>query len=276
MKNKIIVEDIKCAAINMRQNVLKMAYNAGNIGAHLGPSLSIIEIMAVLYKSVMNIDCKNPTWEGRDRFILSKGHGALGYYTALAEASIITYNELLTFEQNGGFLSGQPSRNPIKGIEYSSGSLGMGLSLGIGVALAAKKQKKDFKVYVLMGNGECNEGNVWEAAISASQFKLDNLIAIIDDNQMQSDGKSSDVMDMGNWEDKWSSFGFATTVVNGHDVEELFQCLTKFPIAHPLKPKMIIAKTIKGRGVSFMENNPAWHHGILTKSLYNSAISELA
>lgn len=267
--------EINRSAQNMRINTIKLAHNAGNLGAHVGPSLSIIDILATLYKSILKYDISNTLWENRDRFILSKGHGALALYTALAEAKIISNDLLYTFENDGGPLSGQPVRNINYGIEFSSGSLGMGLSIGVGVAHALKMKNIDSKVFVLMGNGECNEGSVWESAMSASQMKLGNLIAIIDDNKMQSDGNSKDVLDMGNWLKKWDSFGFETYQVNGHDTAELESVFGKCSNAVNGKPKMVIADTVKGYGVSHFENNPDWHHGIITKELCETALDEI-
>ncbi len=273
--NEQMIDKIASMAKRMRKNALTMAFSAGNNGAHLGPGLSIIEIMAVLYGGIMKLDPENPEWADRDRFILSKGHGTLGYYTALAEAGIITSDELGTFEENGGFLPGQPIMNMKKGIEFSSGSLGLGLSLGVGVALSGRKQNKDYNVYVLMGDGECNEGSVWEAAMAASHFKLDNLIVIIDYNKMQSDGPSHTVLDMGDIEAKWSSFGFKTFTVDGHNINETYSTFKIATNDKAGKPAVIIANTIKGKGVSFMENNNEWHHNRLVQSQYEAALAEL-
>jgi len=273
--NEQAIDKIASMARHMRKNALTMAFSAGNSGAHLGSGLSIIEIMAVLYGGIMRLDPMNPQWADRDRFILSKGHGTLGYYTALAEVGIITWDELDTFEEDGGFLAGQPIMNMKKGIEFSSGSLGLGLSLGVGVALAGRKQGKDYNVYVLVGDGECNEGSVWEAAMSASHFKLDNLIVVIDYNKMQGDGASHIVLDMGNLASKWESFGFKTLTVAGHNVIEIYSALKRATGNKGGKPVAIIANTVKGKGVSFMENNNAWHHNRLSRAQYEAALAEL-
>ena len=271
-QNKFDVQSIEQMAIKMRKHAIKMAYSAGDNGAHLGPGLSIVELMATLYGAVMKFDVKNPMDADRDRFILSKGHGTLGYYTALAEVGYFSQEELYTFEENEGFLPGQPVMNVEKGIECSSGSLGLGLSFGIGIALAGKKQNKLFKTYVLMGDGECNEGTVWEAAMSATHFKLDNLVAIIDYNKMQSDGSSSEILDMGSFVNKWQSFGWKVIEVDGHDIQAI---LDAFQIIHSQQPLVIIAHTVKGKGISFMEHNIEWHHGQLTTTLYEQAMKEL-
>ena len=270
------IEKIASMAKRMRKNALAMALSAGNNGAHLGSGLSIIEIMAVLYGGIMKLDPQNPEWVDRDRFVLSKGHGTLGYYTALAESGLITSDELGAFEENGGYLPGQPTMNMEKGIEFSTGSLGLGLSLGIGVALAGRKQNKDYSVYVLMGDGECNEGSVWEAAMAASHFKLDNLIVIIDYNKMQSDGASHTVLDMGDLEAKWASFGFNAVTVDGHNIVEMYNAFKIVSNKKSGKPPVIIANTIKGKGVSFMENNNEWHHNRLVQSQYQAALAELS
>jgi transketolase len=270
-----IIEKIASMAKRMRRNSLKLAFSAGNIGAHIGPSLSIIEILAVLYGGVMHFQNKNPTWPDRDRFILSKGHGALAFYTALAEVGIITFDELETFEEDGGSFSGQPVMNMEKGIEFSSGSLGLGLSLGIGVAIAGKKRIKHYNTYILMGDGECNEGTVWEAAMAASHFKLDNLVAIIDHNGMQSDGLNQIVLDIGNLEAKWTNFGFSTIVADGHNIEEMYDALKTASDRKEGSPYAIIAHTTKGKGVSFMENSKEWHHNRITQIQYEIALSEL-
>lgn len=274
--NKQTIDKIASMAKRMRKKALTMALSAGNNGAHLGSGLSIIEIMAVLYGGIMKLDPQDPEWVDRDRFVLSKGHGTLGYYTALAESGLITFDELGTFEENGGFLPGQPTMNMEKGIEFSSGSLGLGLSLGVGVALAGRKQNKDYNVYVLMGDGECNEGSVWEAAMAASHFKLDNLIAIIDCNKMQSDGASHTVLDIGDFEAKWVSFGFNSLTVDGHNIVETYSAFEIASNGKRGKPSVIIANTVKGKGVSFMENNNKWHHNRLVQSQYQAALAELS
>jgi transketolase len=268
----LIIKHIEQMAARMRKKALALAFSAGSNGAHVGSGLSIIEIMAVLYGGVMKIDPKNPRWEERDRFILSKGHGTLGYYTALEEAGFISSDELLTFEKNGGFLPGQPVMNLDKGIEFSSGSLGHGLSLGVGVALAGKKRGQDYKVYVLMGDGECNEGSVWEAAMAAKHYKLSNLIAIIDANDMQSDGARCDIM-AADYERIWKGFGWEVVTTDGHDVSRLYETLQTGTRTD--MPRAIIARTIKGKGVSFMENNNEWHHSRLTRAQYDAAVKEL-
>jgi transketolase len=265
---------VRAMADRMRKTALALTYGAGPHGAHVGPGLSIIEICAVLYGGVMQMDAKNPFWAERDRFLLSKGHGALALYTALGEAGFFAREELETFETPESLLCGQPAMCVEKGIEISSGSLGLGLSLGIGIALAGRKTGRRYKTYVLMGDGECNEGSVWEAAMAAAHFKLDNLIAIIDANGMQSDGPCESIMDMVSHEAKWRSFGWETRCVDGHDVDALYSAFTEERRALN-RPLAIIAKTVKGKGVSFMESNNEWHHNRLTQAQYESALQEL-
>jgi len=267
------IKDIEQMSKRMRKHVLDMALTAGASSSHFGGGLSIIEITATLYGAIMRLDRNNPEWSERDRFILSKGHGVLGYYTALAEAGFVPLEDLKTFEKTESCLLGHPVINREKGIEFSNGSLGMGLSLGIGVTLAGRRRNQKYKVYVLMGDGECNEGSVWEAAMAASQFKLNNLITIIDRNNFQQTGASSDIMSVGDLAAKWASFGWNVTEVDGHNVGELYDSLGRVSASE--KPATIIAHTVKGKGFSFSENNNAWHHAPLSKSQYELAVDEL-
>jgi transketolase len=261
-------------AQRMRRKALTMVYGAGPNGGHIGSALSIMEICAVLFGTVLRLDAARPAWPERDRFLLSKGHGALGLYTALGEVGLLTEEELASYEMPESIVSGQPTMCLEKGIEIASGSLGMGLSIGIGIALAANKANRHFKTYVLLGDGECNEGSVWEAAMSAAHFHLHNLIAIVDVNGMQSDGPCHAILDMGSHEEKWRSFGWEVRSVNGHDVVALLEAFTS-PSPDSNKPLAIIARTTKGKGVSFMENDNQWHHNRLTQQQYEAAIQEL-
>lgn len=267
------VSYLKEFAYNMRKSALDTALAAGKLSTHLGGGLSIIDITATLYGAVMKLDPQNPTWEERDRFILSKGHGVIGYYTALAERGFIPKEELQTFERTGSALLGHPVMNRAKGIEFTNGSLGMGLSLGIGVALAGKSAGKDYKTYVLMGDGECDEGSVWEAAMSAPQFKLDNLVAIIDKNNFQLGGRNEEVLDLLDLGAKWASFGWEVIEVDGHDHCQLYDAFTKPGLTG--KPRCVIANTVKGKGISFAEHNNDWHHAVLTQSQYEQALQDI-
>jgi transketolase len=267
------IENIKDFTLNVRKNILEMSVAAGASSAHFGGALSIAEIISTLFAYQMKVDKKNPNWEGRDRFILSKGHACLAYYAALCEIGYISREELKTFEKNDTNLLGHPVINRKLGIDFSNGSLGMGLSLGIGVAISSKKKKKKFNVYVVIGDGECNEGSIWEAAMAAPNFELDNLYAIIDKNNFQQTGSNKEIMSVESLRDKWSSFGWHTVELDGHNIEELYNF---FNVSGKIaKPKAIIANTVKGKGFSFAENNNDWHHSILTKTFYDKALKEL-
>jgi transketolase len=258
-RNEIIARITDKAGL-MRKHAIQMCLNAGPRGVHIGPGFSIMEITATLYfGGVLRYDAKNPTWPDRDRFILSKGHGVLGFYTALAEAGYFPIELLNTFDTEESPLAGHPSMNVKLGIEASTGSLGHGLSLGVGMALSAKLNKKSYDTYVLIGDGESNEGMIWEAAMAASHFKVDNLVAVVDRNKLQADGLSRDIMDMGDMAEKWRSFGWEVAEVDGHNVSQL---LDAFHRKHRPKgkPYVIVAYTTKGKGVNMFENNKDWHH----------------
>jgi len=267
------INKIKNFALEMRKKILEMAVSAGSSSAHFGGALSITEIVSTLFVHQMKIDKTNPNWEERDRFILSKGHACLAYYAALSEIGYISSKELQTFGKNDTNLLGHPVINKDLGIDFSNGSLGMGLSLGIGVAISSKKKKKNFNVYVIIGDGECNEGSIWEGAMAAPNFKLNNLYVVIDKNNFQQTGSNKEIMNVENLKDKWSSFGWHTVELNGHNIQELcnfFDSSKKID-----KPKAVIANTVKGKGFSFSENNNEWHHSVLSKSFYEKAIKEL-
>lgn len=256
---------------NMRKSVLIMGHAAAASGAHLGGSLSLIEIMAALYGGAMHFN-PDRTESKRDRLILSKGHGVMAQYAALAELGILSPEDLLGYKKDGSILGAHPAVNSDLGVDFASGSLGQGLSLGVGTALALlRKGDLTTRVFVILGDGECDEGQVWEAAMAAAHFKLKNIIAIIDANSLQYDGPTKDIMDLGSLANKWESFGWRVISVDGHDPEAL-QTILKPSIEAPLA---VIAQTIKGKGVSFMENIPAWHNGILSKKLFEAAMSEL-
>lgn len=260
------------SAHQMRKDALRMSLAAGDMGAHYGGGLSLIEIMDVLYLAILNVDPKDPFNDLRDRVVFSKGHGTLALYAAMKQKGFLSYEDLDTYKTNHTFLYGHPSMNIAKGIEFSSGSLGQGLSLGVGSCLALRHRNNlSSKVYVILGDGECNEGSIWEAAVSASHFKLNNLIAVIDKNMLQYDGPTSTVLSMDNFEEKWISFGWDTVVVDGHNIEALYEAFTK---PHD-KPLAVIAHTVKGKGISFMENNPLWHHSKLSAKQLEEATLEL-
>ena len=267
------IKKIEAMARKMRRKILDMALVAGSNSSHFGGGLSIVDITATLYGEIMNLNPKKPEWEKRDRFILSKGHGVLGYYTALSAIGYIPEEDLETFEKNGTYLYGHPVMNRSKGIEFSNGSLGMGLSLGIGVALVGQRKHLDYTVYVLMGDGECNEGSVWEASMSASHYKLDNLVVILDKNNLQQTGSNSEIMNVGDLSSKWKSFGWNVSEIDGHNISEIYNAL--IDIKNQKGPHAIVANTIKGKGFSFAMNNNAWHHAPLSSSQYEEALKEL-
>jgi transketolase len=266
-----VEEKLTEMARKMRRKILDVSKSC-NTSAHIGGGLSMVEITATLYGEVMRYDPKNPEWEKRDRFILSKGHGVLGYFTALNVAGVFDDSVMNTFQQNESDLIAHPIMNLPLGIESSNGSLGHGLSMGVGLALAAKKLGKDHKVYVYLGDGECNEGSVWESVMSGATFKLDNLIAIVDVNRLQNDGPNP-AMTGGNMAKQWASFGWNVCEVDGHDIPALYSAFTGSHVAD--KPKAVVAHTVKGKGVSFMENNNEWHHNRVTQTIYDRAIAEL-
>jgi transketolase len=264
--------DLTELARRMRVRILEAGYKSG-VATHLGGGLSMVEILAVLYGHILNYDYGNPSWADRDRFILSKGHGVLGLFSALVECEIMSEEKFNTFMQNGSDLIAHPIENLNLGIESSNGSLGHGLSYGIGVAWAAKLKKEKFHTYVYLGDGECNEGSIWEAAMAASHLKLDNLTAIIDANGFQSDGDTHQVMNSFDLSSKFQNFGWEAQSVNGHDISLLIDCLT--PRAESDYPRVLVAKTIKGKGVSFMENDNSWHHKRLTQGNFEKALLEV-
>jgi transketolase len=266
------INKIEMFAHSMRKCILDMSY-ACNLSTHLGGGLSMVEIMATLYAKIMRYDPKNPRWSHRDRFILSKGHGVLGYFSALYVLGVISDTIFQSFQTNESDLIAHPVMNLDLGIESSNGSLGQGLSMAVGLALAAQSQQMDHHVYVLLGDGECNEGAVWEAVMLAPQLKLSNLCAIVDYNGLQSDGHGKDIVDFGDLSEKWASFGWQVFNVNGHSIHELLQAFLAPAIDS--RPKAIIANTVKGKGISFMERNNEWHHNRLTKSFYEKALEEL-
>ena len=255
------------------KNIVDAAYFAGASSAHIGGALSSVDIVSTLFSEFIKINTQNFTKIDRDYFILSKGHACLVYYAVLVEMGFFTREQLKLFEKTDSFLLGHPVLNKKYGIEFSTGSLGMGLSIGVGVALSLKKRKVNNKVYVLIGDGECDEGSIWESVMSASHFKLDNLTIIVDKNNLQQTGKNNEIMDLGDLKSKLTSFGCKTYTVNGHSVKELFDVFSNQNTLG--KPKAIVANTIKGKGLSFAENNNKFHHTVLSKSLYDKALEEI-
>ena len=267
------LEKIKNFAKDMRSNIIFTAYKAGSKSAHIGGALSVTDIVAVLYSEIMNIKKTKNLDQDRDRFILSKGHACLALYSALVVKKILKKKDLLSFECDGSKLLGHPIINKKDGIEFSTGSLGMGLSLGVGVALAAKKMKKSFNTYVVIGDGECNEGSIWETILSACQFNLDNLTIIVDRNNFQQTGKSNSILNLGNLKNKFESFGCFVFELDGHKLSEIHKTFMEKNFTN--KPKVIVANTIKGKGFKIFENNNDWHHSVITKSIYKEIQKEI-
>lgn len=257
----------------IRKRSIELAYASGNNAAHLGPALSLVEIFTALYGSVMNFNKENYKKNTRDRLILSKEHGVLSYYSVLEYIGVLSGEDLKSFMKSNSKFLGHPVMNREKGIEFTSGSLGMGLSLGVGVALALKKMQSNSTVYVILGDGECNEGSVWEAVMSASMLKLENLVVVIDCNGYQLGGKTEDTLDLGDLKEKFIAFNWDAVNCNGHKVEEIVRELNQRPKSK--KPFALIANTVKGKGIAFTENSVEWHHSVLTNKLYREALEEI-
>lgn len=257
-------------ANNIRKNLIHMAYKGQ--GSHIGCSLSIADILSVLYFKVLKIDPKKPLWSKRDYFILSKGHACSALYACLAERNFFSKSKLSNYLKNGSKISGHATYGSLPGIEATTGSLGHGLSMAIGIAVAKKFEKSKSKVYVLIGDGEAEEGSVWEAIMFAGHYKLNNLVLIIDNNDLQIVGKSSEILNSYPFKKKFESFGWEAIDVNGHSIHDLTNAFLHRLIDRPLA---IIANTVKGKGISFMENKIEWHGKSLSKEDYDKAILEL-
>lgn len=270
--SKTKVKTLEKISFRARQLMAQVFIQAGC--GHPGGSFSSIDMLIALYFEIMRINSKKPQWQARDRFILSKGHSSAALYTTLHLKGFLDAKTLLSFRQNDSILSGHPDKTKVPGVEMSTGSLGHGLSVGIGAALAGKMDKKKHRVFVLMGDGETQEGTVWEGAMSASHFALDNLTAIVDRNRIQIDGFTEDIMSLEPYADKWRSFGWEVREINGHDFCQILEVFKKLPFKKG-KPSLIISKTVKGKGISFMENNPEWHGKALKGKFAEQALKEL-
>ena len=267
------IEDLKMKAKKIRKDIIEEVYNAKS--GHPGGSLSIADIMAVLYFNELRIDEKNPRWEERDRLVLSKGHCSPALYAALAERGFFDKEDLKSFRKIESNLQGHPDLNKVPGVDMTSGSLGQGLSIANGMAIAGKMDNKDYRVYTILGDGEIEEGQIWEAAMTANKYKLDNLCVIVDNNNLQIDGTIEEVMSSYPIDEKFKSFGFNVLTIDGNNIEEI---LSAFEIAKQTKnkPTCIIAKTIKGKGVSFMENKVGWHGKAPNEEEYEEAMKNLS
>lgn len=266
------IEDLKMKAKKIRKDIIEEVYNANS--GHPGGSLSISDIMAVLYFNELRIDEKNPRWEERDRLVLSKGHCSPALYAALAERGFFDKEDLKSFRKIESNLQGHPDLNKVPGVDMTSGSLGQGLSIANGMAIAGKMDNKNYRVYIILGDGEIEEGQIWEAAMTANKYKLDNLCVIVDNNNLQIDGTIEEVMSSYPIDEKFKSFGFNVLTIDGNNIEEI---LNGFEIAKQTKnkPTCIIAKTIKGKGVSFMENKAEWHGKAPNEEEYIQAMKDL-
>lgn len=241
----------------LRRIAIQILEMAGR--GHLGSTFSLLEVIRVLYDEVLRYDPKNPRWPGRDRCILSKGHGCIALYVLLSDKGFFPEGELWNFCRSDGILGGHPEASKVPGVEASTGALGHGLSIGVGIALAGRHDGTGYRVFVITGDGELNEGSIWEAAMGAAKHRLSNLTVIVDYNKYQSYGPTKEILDLEPLADKWRSFGFAVREADGHNVEELHSVFSSVPL-DPDRPSAIICHTVKGKGVSFAENNPAWHH----------------
>ena len=256
----------------VRLGIIEAVYS--NQSGHPGGSLSIADIMTVLYFNEMNIDNENPKWEDRDRLVLSKGHCSPALYSALANRGYFPVEDLKTFRNINSYLQGHPDMKHIPGVDMTTGSLGQGLSAANGMAISAKLDNKNYRVYCILGDGEIEEGQIWEAAMASNKYKLDNLCVIVDNNNLQIDGTIEEVMNSNPIDEKFKSFGFQIIKIDGHDIEEIKKA---FEVARNVKgkPTCIIAKTIKGKGVSFMENQVGWHGKAPNKEQYEEAKKEI-
>jgi transketolase len=271
MDEKRIIE-LKKQATVIRKHVIEAVYSAKS--GHPGGSLSSADILTVLYFDVMRVDVNNPQWEDRDRFVLSKGHCSPVLYGTLAEKGFFPVEEIKKFRQADSFLEGHPSMRYVPGVDMSTGSLGQGISAAVGMALAGKLDKKDYNVYALLGDGELQEGQVWEALMCAAHYKLDNLTAFLDYNGLQIDGKITDVMSPEPVVDKFKAFGWNVIVIDAHDYNQIEEAINEGKNTKG-KPTMIVAKSIKGKGVSFMENEADWHGSAPSAEQRDEAIAQL-
>lgn len=265
---KDIIKEIEETCLDMKFKALEMALSTGSNGSHVGGAFSAMEIFATLYAVA---DTGNMQDVCRDRVIVSKGHCVLAYYTVLWKMGLVQENDLLSFDKNGTRFHGHPHRDLFSGIEFSGGSLGLGVSYAVGVALASKRKGLSNKIYVIVGDGECDEGIVWEAFMSILNFQLNNMVIIVDKNGYQLDGATDEVMKQYSLEQKFQAFGFDVDVVNGHSIEELYNVFTR----ESNNPRVIIANTVKANGISFLMNNKLAHHCILTLKKYNKAVEDI-
>jgi transketolase len=259
-------------ANRIRVHVLEMSYRSR--ASHIGSSLSIADILAVLYEEVLHVDPARPNWDDRDRFILSKGHACAAVYAVLAERGFLPTEWLDRYHENGSRLPRHVTHHGIPGVEASTGALGHGLPIACGIALAAKRDSRPYRVFVLLSDGECDEGSTWEAALFASHHRLDNIVAIVDYNKLQAFGKVREILDLDPLLAKWQAFGWAGREIDGHDIYQIEEALASVPFA-PGQPTCVVAHTVKGKGVSFMEDQVAWHYKYPNEEQFSQAMAEL-
>ncbi|MHC5060109.1 MAG: transketolase [Planctomycetota bacterium] len=264
--------DLKQRAAQLRKNIFEVICRGG--GGHIPACMSIVEILTVLYHQILRVDPDNPKDPDRDRFILSKGHASVALYAVLADKGFITNDQLATYGHPGTNLGGHADMYKVSGVEASTGALGHGFGFGVGMALAGKMDGKDYRVFTLLGDGECQEGSIWEAAMFAPQHNLDNLVAIIDYNKLQALDELENIVSLEPLADKWAAFGWDVRQVQGHDLDALQENFRQVPFT-PGKPSLIIANTIKGKGISFMENVPIWHYRLPNAEEMQIACAEL-
>ena len=266
------IKELTKKTVEIRKGIIEAVYQAQS--GHPGGSLSVADILTVLYFHEMNIRPEEPKWEDRDRLVLSKGHCSPALYSCLANKGYFPVEDLKTFRKIDSYLQGHPDKNKVPGVDMTTGSLGQGLSSANGMAIAGKMDKKDYRVYCILGDGEIEEGQIWEAAMTSSKYKLDNLCVIVDNNNLQIDGTIEEVMSPYPIDEKFRSFGFEIIKIDGHDIEEIIKA---FEVAKNIKgkPTCVIAKTIKGKGISYMENQVGWHGKAPNEEQYKEAITEL-
>jgi len=273
MRKTLDVQKLKRVATNIRRHIVVMSGNA-NV-SHSGSALSTVEILTALYFEVMRVNPKKPNWEGRDRFILSKGHGGAALYATLAERGVFSVSRLTQFCMDGSTFTTHPVKDCVRGVEATTGSLGHGLSMGIGMALAGRHDKKSYRVYVMLSDGECDEGSTWEGILYAGFHKLDNMVVFVDYNKIQSFGRTKEVLDLEPIADKLKAFRWCVREIDGHNFKEILRSASH-AIKHKGKPHAFIAHTIKGKGISYMEDKLEWHYRAPTGDLMRQALDELS
>jgi len=272
-KREDLVNFLKGKSVEVRKEIIKLVVTAG--GGHVGGGLSMTEILLAMYYHVLNIDPKNPKKEDRDRFILSKGHGGVGICPVLADVGYYDHCMMDDFNQYLSPFGMHPDMHKVPGIDMSTGSLGHGLPISVGLALGARLKKATWRTFCLLGDGECNEGTVWEAAMAGAHFKLGNLTAILDRNRLMLDGPVNEIMEIDPIEDKWKAFGWDVRIIDGHDYNQLLDTFESLPPISSQKPVCVICNTTKGKGVSYMENQTKWHYGGLDEATEKQACDDI-